>query len=129
MGPGGRKTCPSGACERFLAPHKPPITSEKNYEISIFGRFRWRIGAEIRTRRMSRNTKSPRARFRAKKPAEVGGGTLEGPKNSILGGSEQFGATWGRFLARGRKSLGHIFKVEKCWKNEKLYFSTKIESC
>ena len=102
MGPGGRKACPGGAWERFLASYKRPSTAKKIYQISIFGRFRGRIGAEIWTRRMPRNTKSARARSGAKKPAGVGGGTLGRPKNLILGGSEQFGARWGRFLARGR---------------------------
>ena len=94
--------------------------SEKNYQISIFGSFRRRIGVEIWTGRTSRNTKSARARSGAKKPAGVGGGTFGRPKNSIWGGSEQFGAIRGRFLARGRNSLGHIFKVEKCRENEKI---------
>ena len=124
MGPGGRKACPGGAWERFLASYKRPSTAKKNYQISIFGSFRRRIGAEFWTRLTSRNTKSPRARSGAKKPAEVGGDTFGRPKNSILGGSEQFGASWGRFLARGRNSLG---RIEKCRENEKIDFSTKIE--
>ena len=102
--------------------------SKKNYQISIFWSFQWLIGAEIWTRRMPRNTKSPWACSGAKNPAGVGGDTFRRPKNSIRGGSEQFGASWGRFLARGRNSLGQIFKVEKCRENEKIDFATRIES-
>ena len=50
-----------------------------------------------------------------------------GPRNFILGGSEQFGATWGGFWNGAEISLCHFFKVEKMLENEEIDFSTKIE--
>ena len=127
-GSGGSKNMPGGCLRAISGLIQSTTASEKIYQVSIFSRFRRRIGTEFRTRRMPRNTKSARARSGAKKAAGVGGDTFGRPKSSILGGSEQFGARWGWFLARGRNFLGHIFKVEKCWENENIYFSTKIES-